>query len=92
VLHAAKLVTVTFTGYPYEADVQAFGDWVVTSPWWTTAGADYGIDAGTHVAKVVAQATPPARATPSDVEAFLQAEMDAGTIPVPSDTGFLYVV
>ena len=39
VLANLELVTVTPAGYPYAAEVEAFGDWVVGSAWAFSAGA-----------------------------------------------------
>src|SRR5579883_3576492 len=54
-----KLVTITFAGYPYQQQMQAFGDWIVGSTWLQTVGAEYGVGTGTHVAKLVVDYTPP---------------------------------
>src|SRR5262245_1684496 len=43
ILEHAQLVTVTYPDYPYTADVEAFGDWVVGSDWLTIVGAEYGV-------------------------------------------------
>jgi hypothetical protein len=93
VLQHLKLVTITFGGYQYESEVQAFGDWIVGSSWLTTVGADYSVGLGTHLAKVVLDAGAPSQITSTELEAFLDAQMDAGVLPDPaSDSELLYAI
>src|SRR5207244_4164734 len=82
-------------GYEYEQEMQAFGDFIVSSQWLTTVGADYGVGAGTHVAKVVLQ--DPLPTTPisdDDVASFLLQKVSQGVLPAPPDeaSDYLYVI
>src|SRR5690349_7511220 len=47
-----KLVTITYSNYAAKTQVEGWGDAVVTSNWWTTEGAEWGIGSMTHDAKV----------------------------------------
>lgn len=52
VLSSLQLVTITFDGYSSADDVEAFGDALVASRWYAAIGAEYGMGAGKHAAKV----------------------------------------
>jgi hypothetical protein len=94
ILANPQLVTVTFADYPYESDVQAFGDWIVTSNWLTTVGQEYGVGAGQQVQKVVLNDVLPASVLPADVEQLLEERIADGSLPAPPgpDSDFVYVV
>ncbi len=90
-----KLVTITFQGYPHKDEVEAFGDFIVSSRWLETVGADYGIGAGTHVQKVVLTDTPPVQIDDSQIQQFLLGKLADGTLPMPDDpasSDFLYMI
>jgi hypothetical protein len=91
ILSHLKLVTITFAGYAYELEVQAFGEWLVSSSWFTDVGQEYGVGAGTQGPNVVLTDTPPASASASDIESFLATKILAGTLPTPDDST-LYVI
>lgn len=86
VLDHVQLVTVTYDGYADRAGVEAFGDAIVTSPWYATVGAEYGVGAGTHLAKV--HATAPARLQDyAAVENEMQRLLTEHVVPTPPATG-----
>lgn len=91
VLARAKLVTITFAGYPYEGEVQRFGDWIVDSSWLDTVCKEYGCGADSRAAHVVVNETPPATMTGADVEAMLRRLAQSGSLPSPA-SDVLYVV
>ncbi|MFO0589286.1 MAG: hypothetical protein U0441_17240 [Polyangiaceae bacterium] len=80
-----KLVTITFQGDTNESKVQAFDDLLVTSDWVTTVGADYGVGAGTHLAKVVLPFECPTPTTEPDILQLIDEQITAGAIPKPDD-------
>jgi hypothetical protein len=84
-LHHVQLVTITYSSYAYQSDVESFGDWVVASSWYTTAGADYGVQAGTHVQKVrlPGTLTAPTAIADADIQTFLDSKINDGTLPAP---------
>jgi hypothetical protein len=86
VLAAPQLVTVTFTGFAKQADVEAFGDFVVGSKWLDAVGRDYGVGLGTHVAKARLAETAPAKITDAQIVSLLKARITDGTLPAPSAT------
>jgi hypothetical protein len=95
VLTSPQLITVTFAGYEYEQEMQAYGDFIVASQWLTTVGADYGVGAGAHLAKVVLQDPLPTTAvSDSDVAGFLLQKVAQGTLPAPPDraSNYVYVI
>jgi hypothetical protein len=85
-----QLVTVTFAGYPYESQVQAFGDFIVGSTWLQTITQDFGPLPASHIAKLVLPAPPQGT---TEYQSILAAGFRNGTIPYPADpTGVLYLV
>jgi hypothetical protein len=93
ILAAPDIVTITFAGYAYESEVQAFGDWVATSDWLSQVGADYGVGKGAHVKRVVLAEVAPSAVTSDQIEALLGAKITDGTLPDPStDKNLLYVI
>jgi hypothetical protein len=94
VLPAMRLVTVSFAGYEHESDVQAFGSWLPTSDWLTTAGAEYGVGAGVDAGHVVLAETAPVEVTLPDVGAFLAERIRNGTLPSSTsiESDYLYVL
>jgi hypothetical protein len=76
-----KLVTITFPGYAHKAEVEAFGDYVVTSPWLSATGAEYGVSAGTHLAKVTLPDAAPAMLDDPGVIDLLTQRIADGTLP-----------
>ncbi len=92
VLAHPALVTITFPGYAHQSQVEAWGGLAVKSEWLAKTGGEYGIGAGTHVAKVLPGPVP---ATLSDtgVEDLLAARVADGTLPKPTpDTIYMLYV
>jgi hypothetical protein len=48
ILAHPKIVTISWPGYPFETHSTAVGDWLASSNWLTTVGAEYGIGTATH--------------------------------------------
>jgi hypothetical protein len=93
ILAHPNIVTISFAGYPFESDVQAFGDWVVTSNWLAATGKDYGVSTGAHVMKVVLQGPAPAIASDADTAMLITNQIAANVLPDPSTlVDPLYVV
>lgn len=85
-LTAPHLVTVTFDGYADDAQVAAFGDFLVASSWLSVVGKDYGVGTATHTH--VQLGTPPTGTiADSDVQAFLAAHIADSTLPSATDDG-----
>jgi hypothetical protein len=77
------LVTITFSTFDKTDYVQTFGDWLVTSDYFTAAMKEYDVDAGVHLAKVVLSDDPPLK--DKDLNALLKERMADGTLPSPVD-------
>ena len=75
------LVTVTFQGYPYRQEVEALGNWLVTSDWLQSFAADYGPINATNTNVEISTAAPSGTLQTSDVESFLSTKISAGTLP-----------
>ena len=93
-LEHVELVTVSFAGYEYESEVQAFDDFIVTSNWLTTVGKDYGVGTGTHVTSIVVSEAPPTYITDDQVQSWITQKIQDGTLPTPPtlDNDYLYNV
>ena len=85
VFDEAELITITFPDFVDQAAVEQFGDWFMTSDFYTTMGAEYGLKAGRHLAKV---------GLPDDVpksdralRELLTARIADGTLPDPEVHG-----
>jgi hypothetical protein len=82
VLSTLQLVTITFDGYSAGDDVEAFGDVLVGSRWYTTIGAEYGMSAGTHARKVRI-GTPPASLDRAQIATKIIDLIGRGDLPRP---------
>jgi hypothetical protein len=91
ILSGVKLVTMTYTGYTLKSQVEAFGDYIVTSPWYTDSGMEYGVGAGTHAAKVDVGALPTMPLSDTKVDALMQSWVKTGKVPMPPATGNQYL-
>ncbi|MBS2027057.1 MAG: hypothetical protein JST54_04050 [Deltaproteobacteria bacterium] len=94
-LSAMQVITITFSGYSHATDVTNFTDWIMTSSYWATGGADYGVGNGTHFQSVVLNETAPGvlngsqlGSTISDdqIQQYLSAKISAGVLPAPSNS------
>lgn len=93
VLDAPQLVTITFDGYRFRTDVEAYGDWIVASSWLTTVGADYGVGAGRHLHKIhlPASSLPSTSLTDMQLQTWLQSQLGK-TVPAPGTGLPLYLI
>jgi hypothetical protein len=91
VIRTPHLVTAVFAGDPYADTIASWGDWIVTSSWLASAGAEYGVGPGTHAAAVQLAGSAPAAATMSDVARLVAEHIADQSLPAPVD-GVLYVV
>lgn len=92
ILDHVKLVTITPTDYAQTATVEAFGDAIVTSSWYTDAGAEYGVGAGTHDAKVhIAPYSTTQPLKDTDLDALIQQLIANNMVPRPPATGSEYL-
>jgi hypothetical protein len=82
VLSSVQLVTLTYQDDAERADVEQLGDLVVGSPWYTGVGAEYGVLAGSHLAKVRLGAAPAALGRPQ-IEAQIRDAVMRGLAPAP---------
>lgn len=80
-----KLITVTFQDNPDTAKIQAVGDALVASDWLVKTGADYGIGAGTHLAKFTLPMNEPANLQESDVLGMIDQQIQSGALPPLAD-------
>ncbi|HEX3479108.1 MAG TPA: hypothetical protein VHT91_28990 [Kofleriaceae bacterium] len=85
VLSAIQLVTITYAGYDATSDVIAFGDALVASDWYRTAGTEYGVLPGIHRQQVVL-AAPPQALDRDQIAAQITDLIAAGRVPAPDAT------
>ena len=87
---ALKLVSVSYVGSAFGDRIKAFGDYVVTSAWFTSTGAEYGVLPGTH-AHVDLTDTPPPSIDATGIGKLLSGYIASGTLPAPdAHTVYLY--
>lgn len=93
VLSEVQLVTLTFDDYPARAQVEAFGDVIVQSPWYQDVGMEYGVHAGAQVQKLGLGPTPTS-ITRGDIVSRVKQLITAGLAPRPTSSGnqLLYLV
>ena len=93
VLSNVQLVTLTFDDYAARAEVEAFGDVIVGSPWYQNVGMEYGVFPGTHVQKLTLGAAPPS-ITRDGIEAKIKQLIIDQRVPRPTATGnqLLYMI
>jgi hypothetical protein len=91
VLKAVELVTITWQGHEFAQQIQTFGDFVVSSNWYTTAGEEYGVGPGTHLAKLVLPDPVPATLTDAGIVTLIDQHILDKTLP-PPDENTLYLV
>jgi hypothetical protein len=89
VLDHLHLVTVTFPGFTQQTQAEAFGDWVVTSSWLSTVGAEYGVGTGTHESVRMPMAA--TSTTGAGLVSFLGAQIANHTLPA-NTAKTLYIV
>jgi hypothetical protein len=77
------LVTITFADDPNAAALQAFDDWIVTSSWLLTVGADYGVGLGTNVNVPLTDTAVYARNDGGIPSRYLKSKILDGTLPLP---------
>jgi hypothetical protein len=89
VLNDVQLVTITFTGYTFQSQVQDFGAYLVGSSWFSTIGADYGVGTGSQIATYVSNnwnAAQEIAITDTDIEVWLEGAILSNEVPAPSST------
>ena len=79
-----QIVTVTFAGDPRRASFEAWAQWIATSLWLASVGAEYGVGLGAVAGAVQRPDAAPATWTSGDIEAYLGRGITDGTIPRPS--------
>jgi hypothetical protein len=93
VLAAPTLITVTFSGYAYDAEADAFDQWIATSDWLAQTGADYGVGKGSWLKHVTLADAAPATLDYADVGPLLEPRFADATLPDPATlTDALYLV
>jgi hypothetical protein len=93
-LPAPQLVTITYSDYDPSSttSVQAFGDYIVTSDWLTTVGAEYGVGHGTNQNIVIGTA-PTTTIEDTYFDTLMQGLVTATTLPAPSSTTqYVYMI
>jgi hypothetical protein len=81
-----QVVSVTWAGFPFESDVQPFGDGIVMSQWLSAVGSEYGVLGATHVGVSVLDSGTDVSITDSQLQQMLNESITAGTLPSPTNT------
>jgi len=93
VLSNLHLVTITYQDYTDAAQVEAFGDMLGGSTWYTSVGAEYGLHAGTQV-RTFRLGPAPASLTRDQIADQIKQLITDGSVPAPPATGnqLLYMI
>ena len=84
ILSSVDLVGVFSPGDPNVDALKSFNSWISASSWYTTAGKEYGIDAGTSRAFVLDAGYPHPQDDTTEQEQFILAQIAAGNLPRPT--------
>jgi hypothetical protein len=82
VLANPTLVTITFAGDAERSFAESLGAYVVTSPWLSAVGPEYGIGLGTQV-NVELSETAPSTIDDSTIQGLIASLIQDGTAPSP---------
>jgi hypothetical protein len=93
VLSSVQLVTITFDDYAARTDVEAFGDAIVQSSWYTNAGLEYGVSAGAQVG-ALSIGPAPASITREEIKTRIEQLIADNQVPQPAAAGhqLLYLI
>ncbi|MHB8416504.1 MAG: hypothetical protein ACYDCL_00400 [Myxococcales bacterium] len=96
VLSDFQLVTITFSGYPFQAQAESFDEYLLASSWFSAFAGDYGVGPGTVVGAYnlsnYSQGTPQ-QISDLDIETLLETDSASGTLPAPDGVHpMLYVL
>lgn len=91
ILDHVALVTITYADYPDRAMVDAFGDAVVASSYYTMVGAEYGLSAGTHQSVHLTQ-NAPSTLKDTDIDTLMKQLVTNHTVPTTAGTQYLYMI
>jgi hypothetical protein len=78
-----ELVTITYQGFQWADQVEAFGDFLPSSQWLQTVGSEYGVTGATHLQKVRVPNPAPGSTTDGAIVGFLLNQVKVGTLPKP---------
>ncbi len=84
VISSPELVPIYFGDDPLMAQLEQFNDWIVTSDYWKTIGADYGVSSGTHLAPVQFASTPGDNLSDTQIADWLALRVADGSLPKPT--------
>ena len=93
VILAHPAITIaTMAGDPNTDAAIAFGQWVATSNWLSTVGADYGVHDGTYVGHATVTAPTAAPLTYDDYARWVTSLLTSGALSPPTSPDALYVI
>ena len=91
VLAAPRVMFLYYPGYPYEAALDAFGQALGASSYWSAATAEYGVGALTWVSSKVLTGPAPTKISDTEIETFFHDQLIAGAFGVP-DPSVIYTL
>jgi hypothetical protein len=84
VLEKVEIVPVYFGDDPLRPELEAFNSWIVTSDYWKTIGADYGVLPGKHLPAVDFSGAPASPISTVQIGSWLDAQIANGSLPKPT--------
>jgi hypothetical protein len=91
VLANPTLVTITFAGDPERSFAEGLGAYLVTSPWLSAVGPEYGVGLGTQVTVELAQ-TAPGIIDDSTIQSLIASLIIDGAAPSPSGGSVIPII
>jgi hypothetical protein len=84
VIQKIELVPVYFGTDPLQAELESFNTWIVSSNYWKTLGADYGVLPGKRLPAVQFARAPTSPISDVQIANWLDAQIANGSLPKPS--------
>jgi hypothetical protein len=84
VIQTIELLPVYFGDDPLRTELETFTTWMVSSNYWKTAGADYGVLPGKRLPAVQFDSPPASPISDLQIASWLDAQIAGGSLPKPS--------
>ena len=84
IISSPEIVNITYDGFPYQSQVDAWAEWVSTSEWLSQVGEEYGVGVTQVPVKTIHLTdTPPQSITDTGIQEWLGEEIANPFSPIP---------
>jgi hypothetical protein len=80
IIRSPTVITITFADFPFRAEVESFGTYLVTSPWLAQVGQEYHIGFGSNI-NIELETSAPSQLTDSQLQQMLIEWINTNTVP-----------